>query len=1175
MLTLHFANRQETLVHLLTGALHTAGGDPFTPGQVIVPSAAQRKAVTLAMAQRHGVCANLQFAFLAPWLWQQGARVLATLQPGGAPLQRLADSRQAPWQPALLTWRVLAAFADAAWLAQQPRLARYLAQADAVTRLDLAQRVAGLVDQHITYRPDWLAAWSEGRSALAAGAAGKDDEAWQAALWRRLQAEVNADATAPQADANAAHQLAAALQALPAGAAEITALQAAGASPVAHVFCLPTIAPVHLALLQQLARWMDVHIHAINPCAEYWFDVVEPRRLARLAAAGKAEHLAVGNRLLAAWGQQAQAQLAALVDACGDGVVDDDHHTPHPGSSLLATLHNAILNLEDLAPASVPLLANDRSIELHVCHSLTRELEVLHDRLLALLAGHDAANAPTPGDILVTVPDLDAAVPLIDAVFGSAPPALALPYTITGRPESRRNPAARALLDLLALVASRCTASAVFGLLQQPVVAQRFGLDDDGLTRVHGWLLDAGVHWALDGAQRAGLGLPDDGRSSFDDGLERLFLGHSLPSDAAAFDGRLPVGEAEGGAALALGALWQFIQALQALRAQVATPQPAQAWPALLAGCCADFIDTQAAGNDALADLRSAMQGLAQAWRLSAPTLPLALDVVREALTQALDDPARGGVPTGRITFAAMPSLRGLPYKVICMLGLNDGAFPADNRPAEFDLIAQHPRAGDRQRRQDERNLFLDLLLAARDRVYLSHTGRSVRDNAALPPSVLVAELLDVLVPALDAPAAAARAHLVVAHPLQAFDVRGFQPEGDVRLRSFHADYAVALQAGRAAAALPATADARLQDTANSDPADGDDTPAEAATVTADTSATDTPADDAADSADTDDELTATSAEPPFFPRPLPALPREGATLAQLQRFFRHPARWLLQQRMGLTLRQADEALADDEPFLPGFQARNAVADHLLPALLQPDAMPDDTSLLALAQAGTALPAGAAGSRFVQAELPLLRRHAWALADATQAPLLPPHSTLLALRVPDASGTPQAWPVHITLNGLRASGLLRHRYADAQPADHIAAWLEHLALCACAPAGVQCHTRWLGRDGGFALRTVDEPLPVLQHLLWLFGQGQCAPLPFFPKAAWAWLEKDRSLGAARAAWLASARKPYAEQADASNRLAWRGLPDPLGADTSAFEATAAAVLEPLFAHLETDDGESA
>ncbi len=323
-----------------------------------------------------------------------------------------------------------------------------------------------------------------------------------------------------------------------------------------------------------------------------------------------------------------------------------------------------------------------------------------------------------------------------------------------------------------------------------------------------------------------------------------------------------------------------------------------------------------------------------------------------------------------------------------------------------------------------------------------------------------------------------------------------------------------------------------------------------------------------------DDEAADTPSAPPFFAQPLPPPARSGCTLLQLQRFFRHPSRALL-QRLGLTLRRADESLVDDEPFLPDFLARQDLAQRLLPTLLQAAATGltlQDPPLLALAAAGTQLPGGPVGQQFAQAELPLLRAHAQALADASRAPLLAPHSATLHFSVLVA-GQPQPWPLDITLGDLRSDGLLRHRYDEPRVADHLAAWLDHLALCACAPAGVAGRTRWLGRGAQFAFRPVDDPLPLLQQLLDLFVQGQCAPLPFFPKTAWAWLQGGRSLGAARAAWVASARKPFAEQADAAHRLVLRGLPDPLDGGLADFEAVSALVLQPLVDHL--DDGADA
>ena len=149
MLHLHFANRYEDLRDLLLARLAGPRDDVFAADQVIVPSSAIRRDVTLALADREGVCANVEFMFLARWLWQQVARVV----PGVA--------AESPFDPAALAWRVYGAFGDAAFVAAQPRLAAYLqaAGADDVMRYELAVKTAGLLEQYVTYRTDWLAQW--------------------------------------------------------------------------------------------------------------------------------------------------------------------------------------------------------------------------------------------------------------------------------------------------------------------------------------------------------------------------------------------------------------------------------------------------------------------------------------------------------------------------------------------------------------------------------------------------------------------------------------------------------------------------------------------------------------------------------------------------------------------------------------------------------------------------------------------------------------------------------------------------------------------------------------------------------------------------------------------------------------------------------------------------------
>ena len=1114
MLYIHFANRFETLSDLLVDRIGATAGSVFIEVQIVVSSAAIKRRLTLELARRHGICANVRFSYFARWLWQQIGRVV----PG------VLD--ESPFDASVLGWRVYAAFGDEKWVRPHPRLSAYLERSDPVMRFELAMRVAGLFDQYITYRPDWLAAWSRNEVVDLGNpdASAKADQDWQAALWRRLSAEMGTVERHPITEFEQA------LGSRDDGAGAWRVLP-----PSVHVVCLPTMPPLHLRLLQSLGRRIEVHLYALNPCQEYWFEVVDRRRLAYLAARGSAEHQEEGHRLLAAWGQQTQSQLTLLVDAGGDAVIDDGAFVENPADSLLSRLQNSILEMTDLTPGSVSLTDHDRSVEVHVCHSLTREIEVLQDRLLALFAG---ADAPALGDVLVVTPDLDAAAPLIDAVFGTAPRERFIPYTITGRARSDVNAAAHALLGLLSLVTSRFSASTVFGLLQQPMVARRFGLDADDLEQVRTWLQAAGVHWALDAEHRGSLGVPAVSRHSFVDGLDRLFLGYALPSRVdAPFDDRMPAGDAEGSDAMALGALWGFIDALATLRRNMSTPQPAAAWPGLLADALDSFMAPRDNELEDVREVHAVLEELGSQWQRSELAETLSVEVVRTALAQGLDDPARGGVPTGMVTFSSMSSLRNVPFKVVCAVGLNDGAFPSSTRPSEFDLMALQPRRGDRQRRIDERNLFLDLLLAARETIHLSYVGRSVRDNSLLPPSVLISELLEYLVPAIaqdatedpdGAPAlAGARTRLVVEHPLQPFSEVAFRVDSDVRQRSFQREYAEALKSSLASPPPITVLSLSSAEDEGVDEEDGDVEPAA-----------------------------------PFFASPLPEPGDEwrDVPLERLIHFFRNPCRYLLERRLGIALRRDVEELQDDEPFLPDVPGRTALARRLLPSLLDGT---DIVAVRAMALAGTEFPVGAFGRRFLDRELTGLQDFAARIAEATREPCLEPHAVSLDIAV---EGRP--WRVHVGFADLRSCGLVRYRYDDLRTTDHLTAWLHHLMLCASPPAGVERSTTWWGRNGKFQFKPCDEPLAVIETLLRLYERGLREPLSFFPKTSWSYVTSEGSLSAATQAWRVSKHRPFAEGADAAYRLGLRGRPDPLGPGLEEFDACARAVIDPLLACLE-------
>jgi len=277
-----------------------------------------------------------------------------------------------------------------------------------------------------------------------------------------------------------------------------------------------------------------------------------------------------------------------------------------------------------------------------------------------------------------------------------------------------------------------------------------------------------------------------------------------------------------------------------------------------------------------------------------------------------------------------------------------------------------------------------------------------------------------------------------------------------------------------------------------------------------------------------------------------------------LARFYRNPARFLLGERLGIALaRQADE-LDDDEPFVPDYDERVALADRLLPALV---AGQPQEAIVELARAGREYPPGTLGTQALERELARLDAFARDYATDIAAPLVPATGGSVECMLEG-----ERWRLAIEFADLRASGLIRQRYADAQPNDYVAGWIAHLALNVLRPAGVTPQTTWHSRDGRFVLRplaSADEAREHLQTLLRHYREGLRSPLHFFPKAAWAYCKSDGRMAEARKKWIGSPEFG-GERDDPGYRLALRGIDDPLDAD---FIALADEILSPLLAHL--------
>ncbi|MEI2782108.1 MAG: exodeoxyribonuclease V subunit gamma [Candidatus Competibacter sp.] len=1064
----HRSNRLEILADRLTELLRRPLRSPLAGEVVVVQSNGMARWLALRLADRLGVCANLNWRFPATFLWEMSRAVLRQLPPTSS------------FDKPALVWRTMDLLRN---LEQTPCFEpprAYLGDGqDDFRRYELAYRIADCFDQYLIYRPDWIGKWEAG-----------EEDHWQAELWRRL------------ARGGAAHrarvqeQFAAAL-----AGGDFDRRRLPERVAVVGVAALP---PSYLDLLAGLARHAEIHLFLLDPCREYWGDIRAERDLARLGEEIDPDeaYLTVGNPLLASLGKQGRDFLDLLL---AYPRVEWDGFAEPAGDDVLHVLQADILHLRERGGADcppLPLRPDDRSVQVHVCHGPMREVEVLHDRLLALF---EACPDLRPSDAIVMAPDIATYGPLIEAVFDGAPRERRIPFSVADQGVRIENPLVEAFFALLDLGGGRFDAAQVLGLLEPPALRRRFGLSEDDLESIRRWVREVGIRWGIDADIKSTWELPATAEHTWRAGLDRLLLGYALPGGGRdLYDGILPYDEVEGGAALALGRLQSFAEALFGLDARLRERRPLAEWVSDLNAVLEQFFEPREREENELQLIRAGLEALKGSAELAGFGEPVTLAVVKAALRGQLNavEGQSGRFLGGGVTCCAMVPMRSIPFPVVCLIGMNDDAYPRPQRPVGFDLMATRFRRGDRSRRQDDRYLFLETLLSARRCLYLSYVGQSIRDNSVLPPSVLVGELLDVVDRSFRADGGGRpSARLVTRHPLQPFSRRYFG--GDGPLFSYAREWVEASrQAGR-----------------------GERDAAPLLTVA--------------------------------LPEPEPAL--RAVTLEGLARFFKNPARWLLRERLGIRPELEEEALATREPFVLDGLENYRLVDQMLELHL--DRRPA-AEIERVVRAGGALPHGQVGQCVFAEARARVTRFAGRLGRA-----LPGRKTEW-LNVDLALGD---FRLTDRLTGLTPTGWVGYRLASMKAADYLDLWLHHLALNAAAPAGVALQSHWVAEDKDVILEPVEQPELQFRALLELYWEGSRRLLHFFPKSALAYVERfrkeqdaDKALRAAGGAWEGDEfRQGFAERDDPYYRLAYRDT-DPLDAE---FAALAAAVFEPLFAHV--------
>jgi exodeoxyribonuclease V gamma subunit len=1078
-------NRLEILAGRLAECIQPPLSSPLAPEIVIIQSKGMERWLSMELARHHGVCANIRFPFPNAFL-DEVFRVM------------LPEYREAPaYDPEIMAWRIMDMLPACLPYPEFADLRRYL-QADAggLKGYQLSCRLADLFDQYLIFRPDMILAWEAGES-------GPEEEVWQAELWRRLRKDDKS-----YHPARLRRMLLEKIRSpLPASPPLPERISLFGISWLPHF---------HLEILYNLSRRLDVNLFLLNPCREFWTDIRSDREMGRavekirestgmktLSAADL--YLEGGNSLLASMGTQGRDFFRWLTDLPGE---EYDLFADPGEAALLQALQSDILNLRERGrdgQAKTRIDPLDCSLRIHSCHSPMREVEALHDQILALF--EDDPDL-LPRDILVMTPYMDTYAPLIQAVF-DAPPTPApnhaavprIPFTIADRSLRKESPIMDAFLALLELTGSRFEASSVLALLETPPVKKKFGLSEEEMERIRRWVSGAGIRWGVDGESRRRAGLPGFPDNTWVAGMERLFLGYALPGkDERLFNGILPYDAIEGLEAQTLGRLAEYLEGLFASVTVLGQSKTPGEWAAALSTLLDQFFQGDEETQRDLQAVRQILQRLIRLSERSGFVAPVALDIIKFFLRQHFEQQGfDSGYISGGVTCCAMLPMRSIPFKLICLLGMNHDGYPRPSRILDFDLMARHPRPGDRSRRHDDRYLFLEALLSARQKLIISYCGQGIADNSPLPPSVVVSELLDTVEQGFDWKEGRIRDLIITHHRLQAFHPAYFSAKSKL--------FSYSEENGRAAR--------RLQEPRHD--------------------------------------------MPMFLADPLPD-PDEDWKVVELNdliHFFKNPCRFLLERRLATTLGEDADILVDREAFDVRGLEKYAIEQRLVEKALTGQNL---DALFPVFRASGRLPHGNVGA---------YRYGSLIQGAENFVAGIEPYLTGEASDPVDVHLELAGFQLNGCIENLYRSGLLHFRYADLKAKDHLQLWINHLILNAISGGHNPLGSTLIGRDQTWAYAPAGNAEAILEQLLMIYLKGLSIPLKFFPDSSRIFAEQVLMKGKSPAEALRAARLFWAGsdygRGESEDRYYQRcfGDQDPLDEE---FQRLSVLVYEPLFQH---------
>ena len=800
MLTLYRSNRIEWLAQVLAAKLQADPPGPFDQAQVVVntwPTSrwlGEQLALDLGSdpadgAFAGGISANLRFPFPGSHLRRLvDGLPLPASQAEAAPAGAAAGGGNDPWRANQLVWPLLELLPElmerpeagqlGQWLRGRGSLARDLEAGSNLAQglepepeaglarepgrglavvdralWQLGRAIADAFDDYTLYRPAMVAAWWQGQDLDGLGRPLPGHQLWQPLLLRQLANHLGVRPFGLR--------VLEAIAALKTGDPATLAAARALPSPL-RLFGLSSMAPIQVDLLQALSGQLAVEIYLLTPCRDLWQRRGPGVLAAGLARQGQADEdlggldplgddWRLGVPSLEARFGRLGAEFQQLLEGSGETQLGESQQQdlfaaaaaiaeagtpsqePRP-ASLLEQLQQALVDPDQ--DRRLERLPGDSSLEFHACPGRLRQVQILRDRLLQLLA---ADASLTPRDILVMTPQVEEFAPLVAAVFGdTAATGIALPWRLTDRSQQDQGGLATSLLALLRLGGERLTASGLDALLSHRPLLEPLGLGAGELAELGELLQRAGFRWGLDAGDRGG-----DPTHSLAWAIDRLVLGLVLPEQPGLAPGACaPLAMA---GSLERQARWlQLLNRLRhSLKGLAIARTPANWAPVLETLLLSWFGD----GGERAWELQLLRSAIAD-WQEVAASSPLRLEapVLAEVLAERLNaDSGRFGHRSGSLTISALEPMRAIPHRVIVLMGLDGGSFPRQGERPGFHLMEQQRLLGDPNPGDQDRYVLLESLLSARDHLLVSWCSRDERNGDGRQPAPPVRQWLALL----------------------------------------------------------------------------------------------------------------------------------------------------------------------------------------------------------------------------------------------------------------------------------------------------------------------------------------------------------------------------------------------------------------------------------------------